>query len=39
MDDTMESYTRADNWSAPQQRRARCVSSLTMTVADRYWKS
>ncbi|WP_425249981.1 fimbria/pilus outer membrane usher protein [Enterobacter hormaechei] len=33
LDDTMESYTRSDNWSAPQQRRARTGEIFAVTDA------
>ena len=33
-DDTMESYTRSDNWSAPQQRRARTEATVDQTLPE-----
>lgn len=34
LDDTMESYTRSDNWSAPQQRRARTEATIDQTLPE-----
>lgn len=34
LDDTMESYTRADDWSAPQQRRARTEATIDQTLPE-----
>lgn len=34
LEDTMESYTRADDWSAPQQRRARTEATIDQTLGD-----
>lgn len=34
LDDTMESYTRADDWSAPQQRRARTEATVDQTLPE-----
>ncbi|HBM9905391.1 MULTISPECIES: fimbria/pilus outer membrane usher protein [unclassified Enterobacter] len=34
LEDTMESYTRADDWSAPQQRRARTEATVDQTLGD-----
>ena len=30
----MESYTRSDNWSAPQQRRARTEATVDQTLPE-----
>lgn len=30
----MESYTRSDNWSAPQQRRARTEATIDQTLPE-----
>lgn len=34
LDDTMESYTRSDDWSAPQQRRARTEATVDQTLPE-----
>ncbi|MCE1261855.1 fimbrial biogenesis outer membrane usher protein [Enterobacter kobei] len=34
LEDTMESYTRADDWSAPQQRRARTEATIDQTLGE-----
>ncbi|HAS1930140.1 TPA: fimbrial biogenesis outer membrane usher protein, partial [Enterobacter hormaechei] len=34
LDNTMESYTRSDNWSAPQQRRARTEATIDQTLPE-----
>ncbi|MCI1897695.1 MAG: fimbrial biogenesis outer membrane usher protein [Enterobacter sp.] len=34
MEDTMESYTHADDWSTPQQRRARTESTIDQTLGE-----
>lgn len=34
LEDTMESYTRSDDWSAPQQRRARTEATIDQTLPE-----
>ncbi|ENB7485413.1 fimbria/pilus outer membrane usher protein [Citrobacter koseri] len=34
LEDTMESYTRASDWSAPQQRRARTEATVDQTLGE-----
>ena len=34
LEDTMESYTRSNDWSAPQQRRARTEATIDQTLGD-----
>ncbi|QMI04636.1 fimbria/pilus outer membrane usher protein [Citrobacter sp. RHB25-C09] len=34
LEDTMESYTNADDWSAPQQRRARTEATVDQTLPE-----
>ena len=34
MEDTMESYTHADDWSTPQQRRARTEATIDQTLGE-----
>ena len=34
LEDTMESYTRSDDWSAPQQRRARTEATIDQTLGE-----
>lgn len=38
LEDTFESYTRSDDWSAPQQRRARTEATIDQTLGD-HWGS
>ncbi|MEZ6875517.1 fimbria/pilus outer membrane usher protein [Enterobacter sp. KBR-315C3_2022] len=34
LEDTMESYTRSEDWSAPQQRRARAEATIDQTLGE-----
>lgn len=36
MEDTMESYTHSDDWSAPQQRRARTEATIDQTLGENW---